>query len=147
MVHGHLFIHLGIGTYSGYSSAASDDSSPINESEILYEATEDDAVAKFYKQHMVKSRTPGVSAHNVDTYMAEATTNSFRNRQQRRQEQRDKREDIRLHEESNKGYLVLMTIALAVVFYTHISQINHNRQHDEELKRIKLENEKKSSEK
>lgn len=95
---------------------------------------------------MVKSRTPGASAHKVDTYMAETITKSFQQRQQRKQEIRDKQEDIRLHEESNKGYVVLMAFALAVVFYVHISQMNHTRQHDAELQRIKLENEKKSAE-
>lgn len=141
------FIRLGIGAFSNHSSAASSDTSPVNESEILYEETEDDAVTKFYKQHMVKSRTPGVSAHKVDTYMAETTTKSFRQRQQRKQEQRDTREDMRLHEESNQGYLVLMSIALALVVYVNISQIIHTRNHDAELKRIKLEKEKNSSEK
>lgn len=113
----------------------------------MYEETEDDAVTKFYKQHMVKSKPPGqASAHKVDAYMAQATTHSFHVKQQRRKEFREKQDDIRRHEENNKGYAFLMSIAFALVVYTMTSQMIHTRQHDAELRRIKFENEKKSTE-
>lgn len=95
---------------------------------------------------MVKSKQPGSStAHKVDTYMAQATTHSFNVKQQWRREQREKKEDMRQHEENNKAYSFAMTIVIAVVIYISISQMVHKREHDAELKRIKLENEKKSS--
>lgn len=98
---------------------------------------------------MVKSKQPGVSAHNVDTYMSQTITRSFRERQTRRQEQRDKREDVKLHEQSNTGYVILCSILIAMVFYVRISQMIHTKKHNDELRRIKLEkeNEKDSSQK
>lgn len=112
----------------------------------MYEETEDDAVAKFYKQHMVKSKPPGsVTAHKVDTYMAEAITKSFHQMQQRRKEQREKDEDIRLHEQSNSAYVFISVIVFVIALIVGVPKMVHNRKHNAELRRIKLENEKKSS--
>ena len=147
----YIFIHflcnvdicLGIGSFAGRTTEASDLS---NESEILYEEAEDDAVAKFYKQHMVKSKAPGHStAHKVDSYLAEATTRSFRQGQQRKQVRREQKEDIRYYDQTTAAYGVVQIILVIAILIASTLQMIHQREHDAELRRIKLENEKKSS--
>lgn len=112
----------------------------------MYEETEDDAVTKFYKQHMVKSKPPSnVSAQNVDTYMAEAITKSFYQMQRRKKVRREKDEDVRLYEQNYYGYIFFMLIIFIVIFIVGIPQMAYNKKHDAELRRIKLENENKSA--
>lgn len=134
----------GIGSFGGKSTGTSSS----NESEILYEETEDDAQTKFYKQHMVKSQPPDmadrVSAREIDSYAAELTTKSFHQMQRARKAQRDKQEDMELHKANSRAYAISMTVVCAIVCIMLIIQMIYDRAHNAELRRIKLLNEKRS---